>query len=210
MVCGEPYDCWCGEEDDSIWRTGGSQDQTDWNMVEAAAQLVLLVAALAARPPAQYDTCSAAVQPHLRYGISGRSHPEGFLPVDENETLSEAVCCDSRAMPFAEPQNLYQEPDIALFDKMNQTTTTTFYDSVCGVPVFRTPVGRSLKDFKADTTEHGWPSFRNEEVFKQNVVTNTSTGFVTSVCGTHLGSYLPDSQGPRWCIDLSCISGSLM
>ena len=118
----------------------GEQVDRRIRRTEHGQPLVLLVAALAARPPAQYDTCSAAVQPHLRYGLSGRTHPEGFLPVDENETLSEAVCCDSRAMPFAEPQNLYQEPDIALFDKMNQTTTTTFYDSVCGVPMFRHPL----------------------------------------------------------------------
>ena len=37
---------------------------------------------------------------------------------------------------------------------------------------------------------------------------NKTTGFVTSKCGTHLGSFLPDQQGARWCIDLSCIAGS--
>ena len=37
---------------------------------------------------------------------------------------------------------------------------TTFYDSVCGVPLFRAPVNRTLEDLKADTDEHGWRSFR--------------------------------------------------
>ena len=174
----------------------------------ASFHALLLVSTLGARPPQQYDTCNAAVQPKLRYGISGRTHPEGFLPVDENESLAEAVCCDSRAMPFAEPQHLYEAPDIDLFHKLNASGTTTFYDSVCGKPVFQTPIKRTVKDFMDDTDEHGWPSFRDAEVFKQNVVTNETTGFVTSVCGTHLGSYLPDAKGPRWCIDLSCISGN--
>jgi hypothetical protein len=45
-------------------------------------------------------------------------------------------------------------------------------------------------------------------VVTENVVTDMTTGYVTSKCGTHLGSYLPDSEGPRWCMDLSCISGN--
>jgi len=64
-----------------------------------------------------------------------------------------------------------------------------------------------MDDFIADTQEHGWPSFRDAEVIKENVVTNLTTTLVSSACGTHLGTYLPDSQGPRWCIDLSCIAG---
>merc|ERR1712185_651871 len=84
---------------------------------------------------------------------------------------------------------------------------TIFYDSVCGVPVFRTPVNRTLADFEADTNEHGWPSFRTAEVFTENVKTDKTTGYVTSSCGTHLGSFLPDDKGDRWCIDLSCIAG---
>ena len=31
---------------------------------------------------------------------------------------------------------------------------------------------------------------------------------VLSSCGTHLGSLLPDADGARYCIDLSCISGN--
>ena len=46
---------------------------------------------------------------------------------------------------------------------------TTFYDSVCGLPLFRAPMNRTLAEFKADTEEHGWPSFRDDEVVKENV-----------------------------------------
>lgn len=161
-----------------------------------------------ARPPADFDHCSAAVQKNLRYGVSGRITSAGVpVAVNEDESLATAVCCDTRTLAFAEPQFLYQAPDITLFAKMGPDTTV-FYDSVCGVPLFQTPVNRTLADFQADTNEHGWPSFRAAEVNSEHVITNQTTGLVSSSCGTHLGTYLPDEQGPRWCIDLSCVAGN--
>ena len=92
------------------------------------------IAAFAARPPSALDECSGPVQPALNYGISRRVTPRGVpAPIGVNESLAEAVCCDKRALPFAEPQFLYKQPDIALFRHV--TKTTTFYDSVCGLPV---------------------------------------------------------------------------
>merc|ERR1712194_244878 len=132
--------------------------------------------------------------------------PEVPVPVEASESLAEAVCCDNRTTVFAEPQFLYQEPGIDFYSKL-QDGVTTFFDSVCGLPLFRAPLKRSLDDFKADTDEHGWPSFRLAEVVAGNVV-HDSDGFVYSICGTHLGSYLPDEFGPRWCMDLSCIAGN--
>lgn len=159
------------------------------------------------RPPAEYDTCKGPVQDNLNYGISGRVQPTVPVAVNPTETLASAVCCDKRVSGFAEPQFLYQAPDILLFSKMDSKGVTVFYDSACGLPVFQTPVNRTLADFQADTNEHGWPSFRDGEVFHDNVITDKTTTYVTSKCGTHLGSYLPDAKGSRWCIDLSCISG---
>ena len=109
---------------------------------------------------------------------------------------------------LAEPRYTFEAPDIRLFSRLNPNQTTTFYDPVCGLPLFRAPVNRSFEDFKADSEEHGWPSFRNGEVFEKNVVTYPAVGgLVTSTCGTHLGTYLPDEKGERWCIDLACIAG---
>jgi len=155
-----------------------------------------------------FNICMGNVQKDLLYGMDRRTSSD-YLPVqvDEDETLAEAVCCDSRMIPFAEPQYTYSAPDIRLFRRMDHNGITTFYDSVCGLPLFRAPVGRSFEEFEADTTEHGWPSFREEEVVTENVVTDKSQEYVFSSCGTHLGSYLPDEEGDRWCIDLVCISG---
>jgi len=163
------------------------------------------------QPPATSDTCAGPVQRGLRYNISTRDTPETVRGgVNESESLAEAVCCDIRAVLFAEPQFTFAAPDISLFTKMSQDGVTTFYDSVCGLPLFRAPMGRSLADFEADTNEHGWPSFRPAEVVYENVVSDTSKkgGLVKSKCGTHLGTYLPDDRGARWCMDLSCIAGN--
>ena len=155
-----------------------------------------------------FNICMGNVQKDLLYGMDRRT-TSNYLPVrvDEEETLAEAVCCDSRMIPFAEPQYTYSAPDIRLFSKIDHDGITTFYDSVCGLPLFRAPVGRTFEEFEADTTEHGWPSFREQEVITENVVTDKSQEYVFSNCGTHLGSYLPDEEGDRWCIDLACISG---
>ena len=156
----------------------------------------------------EYNICNGKVQSDLLYGFAHRDTAD-YLPVevDEGETLAEAVCCDSRMLPYAEPQHTYAAPDIRLFSRIDQHGITTFYDSVCGLPLFRAPIGRTLEEFRGDTDEHGWPSFRAEEVVAGNVITDKSEERVFSVCGTHIGSYLPDEAGDRWCIDLACISG---
>merc|ERR1712070_1262055 len=98
------------------------------------------------------------------------------------ESLAEAVCCDSDAKTFAEPDLLYQEAGVDLFSHL-EPDVTIFYDSVCGMPLFRTPVNRTLADFKSETDWHGWPSFRSAEVFTENVITDEATGDVSSSCG---------------------------
>ena len=107
----------------------------------------------------------------------------------------------------AEPMYTFTAPDIMMFSHLDEGVTT-FYDSVCGLPLFRAPVNRTAEDFETDSMEHGWPSFRAAEVVNDNVVTDEETGYVTSACGTHLGSYLPDAEGARWCIDVSCVAGN--
>lgn len=161
-----------------------------------------------ASPPKEFGLCKGPVQENLRYGVSGRDTPTVPVAVNEDESLAEAICCDSRTLVFAEPQFMYMAPDINLFAKIDADQVTTFYDSVCGLPLFKAPVNRTMDDFQADTYEHGWPSFRSAEIFADNIVTDKDSGIVKSACGTHLGSYLPDEEGPRWCIDLSCVAGN--
>jgi len=153
------------------------------------------------------SSCSGPIQANLKYNVSDRFNALPF-PTAPDESLAAAVCCDPDFKPYAEPQHFFEQPDVALFGSLNQKGLNVFYDSVCGIPLFEAPKGRSFDDFHKDTIEHGWPSFRSEEVIGKNVLINNETGEVTSSCGTHLGSYLPDEKGPRWCMDLSCLSGN--
>eukprot|EP00729_Bicosta_minor_P006020 gene6020-12891_t len=137
--------------------------------------------------------------------MSGRENPIGGPP---DETQADAVCCDPNDKPYAEPSGTFQQPDIALFKHINQDGTTTFYDSVCGIPLFTAPIGRDFATWQSESQSHGWPSFRDAEVNKTSVTVDTTTGEVLSTCGTHLGSLLPDAEGNRYCIDLSCIAGN--
>merc|ERR1719158_2753012 len=88
-----------------------------------------------ARPPAEFNSCQASVQEDLMYGIGARM--DTFGGVSKDESLAESVCCDIRNKLRAEPQFLYEAPDIQLFVAMEKNAgVTTFYDSVCGVPLF--------------------------------------------------------------------------
>jgi hypothetical protein len=155
------------------------------------------------------STCSQPIQPNLRYNISNTQGVKSFpFPLPATESLATAVCCDTNFASYAEPRFLFQDTDVDMFGKLDPTVETTFYDSSCGIPLFVVPRGRTFADFKADTTEHGWPSFRAAELVPGSSYIVNATGEVLSKCGTHLGSYLPDSKGPRWCLDLSCVSGN--
>mmetsp|Transcript_145484 Transcript_145484/g.451270 ORF Transcript_145484/g.451270 Transcript_145484/m.451270 type:complete len:400 (+) Transcript_145484:122-1321(+) len=155
------------------------------------------------------STCKGPLQRHLRYNASDRLAVRylPFPPTTPLETLAEAICCDVDLEGFAEPANFYARPDVNLFGAMNTSGVTTFYDPVCGLPLFMAPMNRTLADFQADTAEHTWPSFRAAEVISANIVVH-SDNRVFSTCGTHLGDYAPDAKGPRYCLDLVCVSGN--
>jgi len=193
-------------QDLSIWGEGvGGQVDLEIGSIYASGCETLVEPLTDAGP----GSCSAEIQPALRYNISNTlAAQEWALPVPPGETLASAVCCDASYKAYAEPPHMFARPDIDLFAHMNKNGTTTFYDSVCGQALFIVPKGRTMADFEADTTEHGWPSFRSEELIAGSSHIVNETGEVLSKCGTHLGSYLPDDKGPRWCLDLSCVSGN--
>lgn len=83
----------------------------------------------------------------------------------------------------------------------------TFYDSNTGKPLFIAPRGRSFDSFVKESTSHGWPSFRDDEVVWENVRC-LPDGETVSVDGTHLGHNLPDRTGSRYCINLVSVAGT--
>lgn len=174
----------------------------------AAKMQVLLVVvasglAVASAPrPSTLPKCDGPVQPELLFGCT------------QDHAMAEQICCRNRH--YAEPSGYQEQSHVNLFPKLkaglrqdisSSGGVVTFYDSVCGKPLFRAPVGRSFEEWEAESLEHGWPSFRAEEIIKENIVVDKSDGEVRSICGLHLGHNIPDRRGDRYCIDLVCIAG---
>ena len=137
--------------------------------------------------------CTGPVQHNLQFGTAG------------DYAMADNICCHNSyyAEPFGYHASLAQG---AFFDQLDPTVVTTFYDSVCGVPLFRAPVGRTFAAWRTESEHHGWPSFRPEETFSENIIIHPG-GEMSSSCGTHLGHNLPDRTGARYCIDLVCMAG---
>ena len=88
-------------------------------------------------------------------------------------------------------------------------TQITFYDSNTGKALFHAPRGRTLEEFLEESRNHGWPSFRDDEV-NWDLVRCLPDGEAVSVDGTHLGHNLPDRKGNRYCINLVSVAGKPM
>ena len=110
---------------------------------------------------------------------------------------------------YAEHSGYFEKKKLFLQDvqraKKNKTTIV-FYDSNTGKPLFEAPKNRSMQDFLDESRQHGWPSFRDEEVIWENVRCLRG-GEAVSLDGTHLGHNLPDRSGNRYCINLVSVAG---
>ncbi|CAE7259748.1 unnamed protein product [Symbiodinium natans] len=139
-----------------------------------------------------HGTCVGPPQNPLRWGA-------------DYETADRINCFNRH---YAEWSGSYQStgfPDaLAAADAAGDMIT--FYDSITGKPLFIAPKSRSWNDFDRESTSHGWPSFRDEEVVQENVRV-LPDGEVVSVDGTHLGHNLPDGKGNRYCINLVSVAG---
>ena len=120
--------------------------------------------------------------------------------------MADHVCCHNTRRRAARPRL-----DSAA-RALSRTGETTFFDSVCGLPLFVAPRGRSFDEFWRESSEHGWPSFRPAEMIAENVeiydMRRDRYGPMRSTCGTHLGHNIPDRLGDRFCIDLVCVAGA--
>merc|ERR1712046_81971 len=84
----------------------------------------------------------------------------------------------------------------------------TFFDTISRKPLFVAPRGRSWDEFITESKQHGWPSFRDEELVTENVRV-LEDGETVSVDGTHLGHNLPSADGRnRYCINLVSVAGN--
>eukprot|EP00992_Anisonema_acinus_P006100 TRINITY_DN19802_c0_g1_i1.p1 TRINITY_DN19802_c0_g1~~TRINITY_DN19802_c0_g1_i1.p1 ORF type:complete len:226 (+),score=37.36 TRINITY_DN19802_c0_g1_i1:61-738(+) len=136
----------------------------------------------------EFGTCPHPVAEPLRWNA--------------DPALANRIACHNRR--YAE-QPAYWELVLAGFP-FDDNTTTVFYDSVSRRPLFRFPVRRTWAEFRRESQRHGWPSFRSDEVYWEDVVV-LRDGEVVSIDGTHLGHDLPDARGSRYCINIVSIAG---
>ena len=136
-----------------------------------------------------HGTCETGPMANLRWSCS--------------HSTADKICCFNRH--YAEHSGYWQGTSF-LKEESAASGEITFFDSVSGKPLFVAPRGRSWSDFVSESKAHGWPSFRDEEVVKDNVRV-LSDGEAVSVDGTHLGHNLPDHTGNRYCINLVSVAG---
>jgi len=127
-----------------------------------------------------------------------------FLGMELDYDLADRICCHNHH--YAEPKGYHEWPEVDFYSKLDPTQETVFYDSVCGIPLFVAPRGRTFEEFVEESLHHGWPSFRPAEIISENVIIHDD-GRMESKCSTHLGHNLPNDGIDRYCIDLVCIAG---
>lgn len=139
--------------------------------------------------PKGHGTSTSPVQSNLRWGC--------------DQKTADRICNFNRH--YAEHSG-YWEKTRFLGEVKGEEGEITFYDSNTGKPLFIAPRGRTLDQFLLESRNHGWPSFRDEEVVWENVRC-LPDGEAVSVDGTHLGHNLPDTHGSRYCINLVSVAG---
>ena len=143
----------------------------------------------------KHGTCDQPVMKNLLYGVDHQT--------------ADRVCCFNRH--FAEHSGYaFQSPRTWMkhLDGLKENEEVTYYDPVTGKPLFIAPRGRSTKDFIKESKDHGWPSFRDEEVVWENVRVLKGDGETVSTAGVHLGHRFEDRKGNRYCINLVSMAGS--
>ena len=143
-----------------------------------------------------------------------KAHGTSETPVQSNlrwncdHSLADRVCNFNRH--YAEPAGSFQRDTTFLDDAWTKVEQNgkelTFFDSNTGKPLFVAPRGRTYQEFVQESKDHGWPSFRDDEVVWDNVRC-LRDGETVSLAGTHLGHNLPDRKGNRYCINLVSVAG---
>uniref|UniRef100_A0A7R9WCR8 MsrB domain-containing protein n=1 Tax=Pseudictyota dubia TaxID=2749911 RepID=A0A7R9WCR8_9STRA len=147
--------------------------------------------------------------------MSKKSNGTSAVPVQENlrwgvdRDMADRICNHNRH--FAELSRYFLDPNLTFLAEsraeVERNGAMTFYDSNTGKPLFTAPKGgRTYDEFLSESTAHGWPSFRDDEV-DWRYVRVLRGGECVSVDGTHLGHNLPDKKGNRYCINLVSVAG---
>jgi len=131
------------------------------------------------------DYCLTDIQNSLQYGVLS--------------SMSDS-CCTQNGTTV----NYFET--IGLFQQLNSSTTTTLYDSTCGLPLFQAPIGRSFQEWKDECERSGELRFHEKEAICDNIRVLKS-GELISICGTRLGEFISSSSGKDYSVNIACLSG---
>ena len=173
-------------------------------LVGAGALLVFTVTLLVGLSSARSPSPSRANDLKAAQGSFGLCASEVQDPLlwGSDRSVANNICCHNH--DFAEYSGYWRTT--SFLSEQSGDKEVTFYDSVSGLPLFVAPRGRTWDEFVAESTAHGWPSFRDAEVVSENVQV-LAGGETLSVTGAHLGHNLPDGAN-RYCINIVCVAGS--
>ncbi|CAJ1920003.1 unnamed protein product [Cylindrotheca closterium] len=154
--------------------------------------------------------CEPPCVPGTEAIMSKKEHGTSHTPVQEklrwdcDRDTADRICNFNRH--YAEYAGYWKST--TFLDEIDQSgdEEVTFFDSNTGKPLFNAPKGRNWQQWIKESTLHGWPSFRDDEV-NWDVVRVLSDGETVSVDGTHLGHNIPDKNGNRYCINLVSVAG---
>jgi len=96
-----------------------------------------------------------------------KAHGTSVTPVQQSlrwgcdVSVADKICNFNRR--FAEHSGYWQTT------QFSPQGETTFYDSNSQKPLFHAPQGRTLAQFLQESRSHGWPSFRDNEVYWEHV-----------------------------------------
>jgi hypothetical protein len=138
----------------------------------------------------QEESCQSPCVPGSEDIMSQKEHGSSRKPVQSNLRwgcdwkTADRICNYNRH--YAEASGYWETTSFLSDIPIGKDEVVTFYDSNSGKPLFKAPKGRSWEDFLRESRNHGWPSFRDNEVDWENVRV-LSNGETVSVDGTHLG-----------------------
>jgi hypothetical protein len=91
--------------------------------------------AASAQDAATRGFCQAPVKKQLRFDVA------------PDWEMANTICCHNTK--YAEPSGYFNTDRVKLFSRFKvEEKSHTFYDSVCGVPLFTAPVGRTMAEWQ--------------------------------------------------------------
>ncbi len=129
--------------------------------------------------------------------MNQKAHGTSETPVQDNlrwncaRDTADNICNFNRH--YAEYSGYWERATTFLKEESMTSGPITFYDSNTGEALFTAPVGRSWDAFVKESRQHGWPSFRDDEV-NWDLVRVLPNGECVSTAGTHVsrpGTHIP-------------------